>query len=237
MLSHGLDAWARSLSWCAHLPRPWLHELGASAADMAQPLLQRTAPSHHSHTQVLIALGGSVMVTGWIPDICCSFHWHLLQLTLPARHLHCQAVTLEWSTWHYCELLRRTRALKILIGKFSKLCELDYWNWTVLNVLHMAWSLSAWNSCMYICSALQGPARWCASHDQHKFTFWGGLAKMRCGFLYPDQREARRHVSVVLASTACCSIIWKTQLRRSSSQIVHHRTHSRNNAHPKLRQR
>jgi hypothetical protein len=43
MLRHGLDAFARSLSWCAHLPHPRLHELGTSAADMAQHLVLKVA--------------------------------------------------------------------------------------------------------------------------------------------------------------------------------------------------
>jgi hypothetical protein len=33
-------------------------------ADMAQHLVQPTSPSHHSHIQVLITLGGLGMVTG-----------------------------------------------------------------------------------------------------------------------------------------------------------------------------
>jgi polyisoprenoid-binding protein YceI len=53
---------------------PCLHELGASAADMAQHLVQWTPPSHHSQIQVLITLGGLGKVTGGISDICCSFH-------------------------------------------------------------------------------------------------------------------------------------------------------------------
>jgi hypothetical protein len=64
MLRHGLDAFARSLSWCAHLPHPWLYEVGDSAAGMTQHLVQPTAPSRHSHKRVLIALGGLGMVTG-----------------------------------------------------------------------------------------------------------------------------------------------------------------------------
>jgi hypothetical protein len=44
MLRHELNACARSLSWCAHLPHPRLHELGASAADMAQHLVQPKNP-------------------------------------------------------------------------------------------------------------------------------------------------------------------------------------------------
>jgi hypothetical protein len=63
MVRHGLDACTRSLSWCAHLAHHLFYELGASAADMAQHLVQPTAPSHHSHIQVVIALGGLGMVT------------------------------------------------------------------------------------------------------------------------------------------------------------------------------
>jgi hypothetical protein len=48
MLRHELVAFARSLSWCAHLPHPGLHDLGTSAADMATS----SAPSH-SHTGTL----------------------------------------------------------------------------------------------------------------------------------------------------------------------------------------
>jgi hypothetical protein len=44
------------------------------------------------------------------------------------------------------ELLKHTSALKVSIGQFPKMCELDHWNGTVLNV--------AWNSCMYFCSTL-----------------------------------------------------------------------------------
>jgi hypothetical protein len=31
-------------------------------------------PLHNSHIQVLVTSGGLGMVTGSIPDICCSFH-------------------------------------------------------------------------------------------------------------------------------------------------------------------
>jgi hypothetical protein len=41
-----------------------LNELGASAADMAQHLVQPTAPSYHNHIQELITVGGLGMVTG-----------------------------------------------------------------------------------------------------------------------------------------------------------------------------
>jgi hypothetical protein len=47
-----------------HVPHPGLHELGASAADMAQHLVQPTAPSHHSHVKVLITWVGLGKVTG-----------------------------------------------------------------------------------------------------------------------------------------------------------------------------
>jgi hypothetical protein len=46
----------RSLSRCAHLPHPCLHELGANAADIAQHHVQATPPSLHSHIQVLIII-------------------------------------------------------------------------------------------------------------------------------------------------------------------------------------
>jgi hypothetical protein len=57
------------MGWMHELPRSAdvhirLNELGASAADMAQHLVQPTAPSHHSHIHVLITLGGLGMVTG-----------------------------------------------------------------------------------------------------------------------------------------------------------------------------
>jgi hypothetical protein len=92
MLRHGLDAFARSLRWCTHLPHPGLHDLGTSAADMAQHLVQPTSPSHKSHIQVLVTSGGLGMVTGLNTR-------HLLQLPLKltnsARHLHCRAATLH----------------------------------------------------------------------------------------------------------------------------------------------
>jgi hypothetical protein len=44
------------------------------AADMAQHLVPPTSPSHNSHIQVLVVSGGLGMVTGSIPDICCSLH-------------------------------------------------------------------------------------------------------------------------------------------------------------------
>jgi hypothetical protein len=40
------------------------HELGTSASDIAQHLVQPAAPSHQSHIQVLITLGGLGMVVG-----------------------------------------------------------------------------------------------------------------------------------------------------------------------------
>jgi hypothetical protein len=54
-----VEAWAGCVSSLTQLvctPATPPHELGASAADMAQYLLQPTPPLHHSSMQVLITL-------------------------------------------------------------------------------------------------------------------------------------------------------------------------------------
>jgi hypothetical protein len=54
----GAETWALrpracSLRWCAHVPNTRMHELGASAADMAQHLVQPKHLSHYSYIPVL----------------------------------------------------------------------------------------------------------------------------------------------------------------------------------------
>jgi hypothetical protein len=60
--------------WTSQPPLKWLHHcmavcfkgfmVGASAADMAQHLVQPAAPSHHSHIRALITLRGLGKATG-----------------------------------------------------------------------------------------------------------------------------------------------------------------------------
>jgi hypothetical protein len=88
----GVEAWAGCTSTLTQLvctpATPRLHELGSSAADMAQHLVQPTPPLHHRHMQVLITLGG--LGKELYNELYIR---HLLQrplkLTLAARHLHC----------------------------------------------------------------------------------------------------------------------------------------------------
>jgi hypothetical protein len=63
---------------------------------------------------------------------------HLVQLplkrTLSARHLHTMCCHFVPKHLALLRAFENTSALKVPIGQFSKLCELDYWNGTVLNV-------------------------------------------------------------------------------------------------------
>jgi hypothetical protein len=65
---------------------------------------------------------------------------HLMQiprkLALSARHLHC--LCFHFVLRHLVSLyaLANISALNDLIGLFLNLCELDYWNGTVLKVAH-----------------------------------------------------------------------------------------------------
>jgi hypothetical protein len=56
----GAEAWARNKLQ----PHPRIHELGASAADIAQHPVQPIPPTHESHILVKIACGGLGQVTG-----------------------------------------------------------------------------------------------------------------------------------------------------------------------------
>jgi hypothetical protein len=95
---------------------------------MAQPT--RAPPSQRSHIQKMIILGGLGMLTGWLSHICCSFLFSSLCSQAPPLPV------LPLCTKHF--------GFKVL-----KLCELDYWNGTVLNVAHGMIPV-AWNSCKYV---------------------------------------------------------------------------------------
>jgi hypothetical protein len=105
-------------------------ELGASAADMAQQLVQ----PNPLHTIIIVKCtylrrvgkGNGLRIR------------HLVQVplkrTLPARHLHTMCCHYVPKHLALLRAFENTSALKVRIGQFSKLCELDYWNGTVLNV-------------------------------------------------------------------------------------------------------
>jgi hypothetical protein len=83
-----VDVKASSLSWCALLPHPGLHELGTSAADMAQHLIQ---PLY-----TIAKYKCSLLWEGWAWEgLYAKYRLQLpLKLTVSARNLHCRAATL-----------------------------------------------------------------------------------------------------------------------------------------------